>query len=607
MVDSKWLFPESAEIVASAHGRYFRDVLKSSRNLTYRELQRYGDYPAGWRARFKIAGKSMELDVLLAADAPFSEPRIALASDDYYLLWPHVEREGLLCLRGSADTIDHSAGVELTVYYVNEAVKLIEDSLAGKTTSDFVTEFGSYWNRWITLRKGNQGIVWMLTNPAPPSRILYCGNFKGVYVVTETQEMGVKWAKAFFNKETVKSDQFEPALFMWLNDTLTPMHYPKHNGHVANLARNCGCFDMLISLVPDQPPGEIQVVFGFDTKNGLALGATRLTEPIALKSYKAKPVYLRLKGNRPKTARVLQLKKRYFSVDGKVNPMKVQRIDREWIFERGGSGLNPKINQAKVCLIGCGSLGAQVAKYIVQSGVRRLVLVDPDLLSWDNIGRHLLGADSIEKNKASGLKKYLEAQFPDMLEIDPQPHKWQELIADEVKKNLILKSDIVISTIGDWDAEAALNYAFNSYIEFPPVIFGWTEPFGVAGHALSITGLGGCLACGMNLKGRFKYTLAQWPAREIFQRAPACGETYQPYGIIDIAPTQAMIARLSVNVILGTEKAAVHHAWIGRLNEMEAAGGAVWEEASSYYGALGAGGKYIEKQWLIDSACHYRH
>ena len=111
----------------------------------------------------------------------------------------------------------------------------------------------------------------------------------------------------------------------------------------------------------------------------------------------------------------------------------------------------------------------------------------------------------------------------------------------------------------------------------------------------------------MSFKGRFKYALSQWPAKNTLRQTPACGETYQPYGIIDIAPIQAMIARLSVNVILGKERAALHHAWIGRLNEIEAAGGVVWKEASNYYGELGDGGRYIEKQWLIDSSCPYGH
>ena len=82
MADSMWLFPEAAENIVRAHDRFFREMRKPGRTLTYRELQRYGDYPAGWRIGVEISVKCLELDVLLGADIPFSEPRIALADGE---------------------------------------------------------------------------------------------------------------------------------------------------------------------------------------------------------------------------------------------------------------------------------------------------------------------------------------------------------------------------------------------------------------------------------------------------------------------------------------------------------------------------------------------
>lgn len=606
MVDQSWLFPEKAKMIIRVHDDFFQNMPKPGRRLSYQELQRYGNFPSGWRTGIDVSGKCMELDVLMNEDIPFSDPRIALADGDYPLIWPHVEKNGLLCLRTSADTLDHNAGIGITVYYIDEARKLLEDSLAGKTCEDFATEFKSYWARWRTARSSCLSPIWLLTKAAPPSRKVYSGCLKGVNILCDSTEEGLRWAKAFLKGENIKEDQFKSALFMWMDDPLMPEKYPKHNSHVAEMARRAGCYDLLLSMVPDQPDN-IHVAFGFDTSNGLALGAIRLNEPVALKAYKKKPVYSRFKGNRPATAKTRLVKKRYFSTEGKADPMEVQRIDRQWIFMRGGTGLKSELDQARVCVIGCGSLGAQVARHIAQSGVRKLVLVDPDSLSWDNIGRHLLGADDVGKNKTSCLKLFLETQFPDMLEIETASSRWQKLFADPAKKNLIVKSDIVISTLGDWDSEAALNYAFNSSAEFPPIIFGWTEPFGVAGHALSITGLGGCLSCGMSPKGDFKYAISKWPKKNHLRIAPACGETYQPYGVIDIAPIQAMIARLAIDIVLGNSKTSIHRTWIGRFEDIKAAGGTVWGGVVGYYGELGNGYRQIENEWRINSSCSYRH
>ena len=194
-----------------------------------------------------------------------------------------------------------------------------------------------------------------------------------------------------------------------------------------------------------------------------------------------------------------------------------------------------------------------------------------------------------------------------MLEIETASSRWQKLFADPAKKNLIVKSDIVISTLGDWDSEAALNYAFNSSAEFPAIVFGWTEPFGVAGHALLITGLGGCLSCGMSPKGDFKYAISKWPKKNHLRIAPACGETYQPYGVIDIAPIQAMIAKLAIDFVLGNSKTSIHRTWIGGFEDIKAAGGTVWDGVDGYYGELGNGYRQIENEWRIDSSCSYRH
>jgi hypothetical protein len=68
-----------------------------------------------------------------------------------------------------------------------------------------------------------------------------------------------------------------------------------------------------------------------------------------------------------------------------------------------------------------------------------------------------------------------------------------------------------------------------------------------------------------------------------------------------------MIARLAIDIIMGNSKAAVHHAWIGQLDDIKAAGGKVWKGAADYYGDLGPGYRIVEKQWQINSSCRYKH
>lgn len=63
--------------------------------------------------------------------------------------------------------------------------------------------------------------------------------------------------------------------------------------------------------------------------------------------------------------------------------------------------------EKSVGLVGCGSLGSKTAAMLVRSGVRRLTLVDDDVLFSANITRHELGASAIGVHKVDALRARL--------------------------------------------------------------------------------------------------------------------------------------------------------------------------------------------------------
>lgn len=62
---------------------------------------------------------------------------------------------------------------------------------------------------------------------------------------------------------------------------------------------------------------------------------------------------------------------------------------------------------ARVGIVGCGSLGSKVAAMLVRAGVRRLTLVDDDLMLAGNVVRHELGATAVGVHKVAALKDRL--------------------------------------------------------------------------------------------------------------------------------------------------------------------------------------------------------
>lgn len=605
MVNKKWVFPELANEIISLHSEYFSKKDPQGIPLTDREINHFGHglYLAGWRFQLKI--ESLPAILLLDKYIPFSIPRIALANDDYFLKWPHVEKDGLLCLRDEIDTINHFSGLSISEYYIDMAEKLVKQNINSEISDDFSTEFVSYWNRWCERLRPSRQKILLLTDPHPPSRKVYVLSLTRSILVCDNIKDGIELAKCHFPSDKYIEQDFKDGVFVWLPNPLMPNQYPKNNANVASILKSLGEneWSILSSTVPDQY-GSIIMVFGFKSWNGPAFGGIRLNEP-SRSVRPGKKVSTRSKGFRKNKKGKEIAKQGFFRTDGNSEALPVQRIDRNWIFERGSVGINNELESACVGIIGCGSLGSQISRLLIESGIRKLVLIDPDDLSWDNIARHLLGAKHTEQKKVSAIKTYLESQFPNQLNIDAIPKRWELLLSEEI--DVILGCDLLISTTGNWDSESALNYAYNTIAEFPNIVYGWTEPYGFAGHALATLGVGGCLSCCMDDYGRFKYQVTQWDKDSFLRRPPACSQTYQPYGSLEISMIQSIIAKLSIDVLLKNISRSQHRIWVGDLTNLSVANGKLSDKISDKHPNVVQGNQIIIEDLTISKHCRIRH
>ena len=111
------------------------------------------------------------------------------------------------------------------------------------------------------------------------------------------------------------------------------------------------------------------------------------------------------------------------TIDCRVEPIMTKPIDRSYMLRRGGA-IDNKFDGKTVLLIGCGSIGGFVAADLCQCGIESLDILDKDLLSTDNVHRHILGFnDAIKgKYKADLMRDYLVDNYPHV-EIDPLDYK----------------------------------------------------------------------------------------------------------------------------------------------------------------------------------------
>ncbi len=93
--------------------------------------------------------------------------------------------------------------------------------------------------------------------------------------------------------------------------------------------------------------------------------------------------------------------------------MELERFARQVILPQLGPEGQKRLGEAKVLVVGCGALGSHTAAALLRTGVRRLVLVDRDVVEIHNLHRvALYTEDDVGRPKAEALAERLK-------EIDP--------------------------------------------------------------------------------------------------------------------------------------------------------------------------------------------
>ena len=118
-----------------------------------------------------------------------------------------------------------------------------------------------------------------------------------------------------------------------------------------------------------------------------------------------------------------------------------------------------------VAFIGCGSGGAALVLFAAKSGVGKLTLVDPDVLTLENLGRHMLNRADVGRPKVDGLKAAV-------LEFNPQAVAHSIFGKFEA---LAEKPDLLVVGTDSFSCEAQVNaYALRNGI--PAIYCGcWGE------------------------------------------------------------------------------------------------------------------------------------
>lgn len=525
------------------------------RRLTAEELHQESlrAFQSGWRVEvaegeIRPAGVDHFLFVIDAA-FPNSQPRIfapAMGSD---FRWPHVEPKGLLCLRPTSVAAPAADRVRL---HLGDALELLNYTQE-KCAAEFEREFGAYWSHQAIRPQEGLRVV-SLVKPGGKSRqvFFHLDHRLSRLAVADTKAE----VKAWLNNagSPIGDHDVLPGFLVRLKKPWAPAEFPKTVG----------------DTVKGLPEDAVRATLLAGRKSLFLFEATTATGPVFAAALASGAKSDKIKnGFRSWNHVPIEHIKRAMALQ-RVERVVVSRVDAQWIHGRGHSAEQAPLQARKVAVIGCGSVGSEVAELLAKAGVGELSFVDSDDLMSANVGRHLLGISYLGWNKAKGVATELRRRLPHLKIGATFTSKFERLRPTELAR--LAGMDMIVAAGLGIEGEVAVN-AWRQTLDRPPAYLSvWVEAYALVGHAVLLFGKD-------DLMTRFEgerpaFRLTDWPAGTGGLIVEAgCGNVFQPHGAVDLQPSIAMAAELALDALLDRAPSSCRRVWFGDRDAVVAHGG----------------------------------
>ena len=255
----------------------------------------------------------------------------------------------------------------------------------------------------------------------------------------------------------------------------------------------------------------------------------------------------------------------------KMVPYNVRCLSLDALVPRGGGSV--ALAEKSVLLVGCGSVGSEVAHRLTSAGIGHLTISDPDWFSETNLYRHTLCVSDLYLSKSKAVAVDLKSKHPWANVI------WWKKRLEELRDPKTLEQyDLIVVAIGSPTVERVFaEYCREHRIEVP-VINCWVEAYGVGGHAiLDVPGMKGCWHCayvdpetlGRGLASNLNFLA---PNQDLRLTHGGCGVQFLPYSGIAAGLTATMTSDLCVRFLKGDIRTSSTVSWKGSSVEAEERG-----------------------------------
>lgn len=284
----------------------------------------------------------------------------------------------------------------------------------------------------------------------------------------------------------------------------------------------------------------------------------------------------------------------------KLTAIVTSRIDQRYMLTRGGADMS--IIKKEILLIGCGSVGGFLAESLCQCGIGSLDILDKEVLTVDNVHRHVLGFDDAMKGeyKSDLIKEHLEKRFP-YVDIDSLCFK--DRTAETFLKcpDRMKNYDLIVSATGDPTINLAINDALHKLDDAPPFIVCFNEPYGIGGHAIAIVKNSACLKCLYSdpISGELVPFQASFvkPGQSFLKTLSGCSSSFVEYSVLDSQQTAIFTTRLIIDTLNGNCSQTRLCSWVGTAEKLRNAG----FMTSEYYDELEGENHFFDFKYINKS------
>jgi hypothetical protein len=411
---------------------------------------------------------------------------------------------------------------------------------------DFREDFDRYWLSWVT--RGDARVE-VLPGPAGAGKTILGRAIlmdRRALVFPGKAEASKVWTN--LTGEAPKSLKETPVIA--IDPLPAPDRYPETADELWALvdARSHDGTDLLKRLMSNSPKEALVVLAGKAPSGREHYATMYLRRPLDRGGQPQKRRAMR-KGieKSEDSARTLFAR---FSLDR----IATQRMDSS--ASRQPEGVHHQMAGSKVIIAGCGSLGSGVARMLAQAGVESLRLVDPENLGWENIRRHELGSRAVGAGKAKSLAESILADLPTIGFVEGF-HCTFATFAREHPEAL-KQADLIVCCTGDWVADSSVEHALAQPGHKAAAVYGWMEPHALAAHAVLIGNSGAKFSDGFDDTGRFRLPVVAGGKPP----PPGCGGASTPFGAVELAHAQALVAKLAIDTLRGRANAPVWRSWL---------------------------------------------